>query len=158
MLSICRKYYFRSYDNDDLYQETRIVCFKTNNSYDPQRQASFFISLNLQRHFCRLLRKEKTTKRSADSNAVSYEELLQNSTNNLHDHLSPYNIEEDYLSNFSFNLSLNKLSPFERKVLNIYLTTHQSSKEIALTLNLKITKIYHAMRQIKLKIKDELYS
>ena len=38
VLSICRKYYFRSYDNDDLYQEARIVCFKTINSYDPQRK------------------------------------------------------------------------------------------------------------------------
>lgn len=161
VLSICKRYYLRLYDKEDLYQEAMIVCFKSLKSYNIDYQISFgaFYKLNLERHFCSLLRHEKSQKRILDSSATSYEQYLEDNTSEICDRITTfsYDIERTFLSKIDFQNILSQLSNFEKDVLHIHLTTHKNAQEIANELGVKIDKIYCTFYNIRKKLKNKLF-
>lgn len=161
VLSICKRYYFRLYDKDDLHQEAMLVCFKSLKSYNINHQISFgaFYKLNLERHFCSLLRREKSQKRILDSSATSYEQYLEDTAGEVRDNATvySYDIEGALFSKVGFQNILSQLSNFEKDVLHIHLTTHKNAQEIANELGVKIDKIYCTFYRIRKKLKDQLF-
>lgn len=160
VLNICKRYYLRLYDTDDLHQEALIVCFKSLQSYNIDYQISFgaFYKLNLERHFCSLLRHEKSQKRLLNSSATSYEQYMEDTTGEISDKstIYSYDIEGTFLSKIDFQNILSQLSSFEKDVLHMHLTTHRTVQEIADELNVKIDKVYCTFYRIRKKLKEQL--
>lgn len=158
--SVCKRYYLHLYDTDDLHQEALIVCFKSLQRYNLDYEISFgaFYKLNLERHFCSLLRHEKSQKRMVDSFATSYEQYLEETANEICDQTTVYfsDIEATFLSKIDFINTLTQLSAFEKNVLHLHLTTCKNANEIATELKVKIEKIYCTFYQIKKKIRNNL--
>ena len=148
--SVCKRYYLHLYDDDDLHQEALIVCYKSLQRYNLDYEISFgaFYKLNLERHFCSLLRHEKSQKRMVDSIATSYEQYLEETANEICD-------QTTFLSKIDFIDTLIQLSTFEKSVLHLHLTTHKNTNEIATELNVKIEKIYCTFYQIKKKLRNK---
>lgn len=158
--SVCKRYYLHLYDTDDLQQEALIVCYKSLQTYNLDYEISFgaFYKLNLERHFCSLLRHEKSQKRMVDSVTTSYEQYLEETANEICDQSTVYfnGIEATFLSKIDFIDTLTQLSDFEKNVLHLHLTTHKNANEIAAELKVKIDKIYCTFYQIKKKLRNKL--
>lgn len=161
VLSVCKRYYLRLYDTEDLHQEALIICFKSLHTYKLEYKISFsaFYKLNLERHFCSLLRHEKSQKRTIDSLSTSYEQIVEETSGEVGDERSiySYDIESAFLSKIDLDYILAQLSDFEKEVLYLHLTTHKNADEIADELNVKIDKIYCTFYRIKKKLKDKLF-
>lgn len=159
VLRLCRKYYFALYDKEDLHQEALLVCFTSIKTFDEQYNVPFgaFYKNNLERHFCTLLRQEKSAKRIINEMTVPYDETTAANDHKITE-LSNlrYNAESIYLSKMELTTTISRLDDFEKKILYFHLFSRKTPKEIAKHLNIKTSKVYEILSTIKTLLKSRL--
>ncbi|CZQ96281.1 sigma-70 family RNA polymerase sigma factor [Trichococcus ilyis] len=77
-------YYLRSLEQEDFWQEARMVLHKAVQAYAPEKGLQFasFYKLTLKHHIFSLIRKESAVKRKIDKGSVSLDEILENQYSN----------------------------------------------------------------------------
>ena len=94
-----KAYYLRSLEQEDFWQEARMVLHKAVQSYVPEKGLQFasFYKLTLKHHIFSLIRKESAVKRKIDKGAVSLDAILENQYSNH----TEYSFEGVVSMNFS---------------------------------------------------------
>ncbi|AKP66972.1 sigma factor [Companilactobacillus ginsenosidimutans] len=95
-------YWLNGYDRNDWYQESFIVCLQTCKLFDGSQGSKFanFFKMRLNNHIVSLIRAQRASKRQANNDAFSFEDLIR-TRENLLDFLSqPAPAISDMLENF----------------------------------------------------------
>jgi RNA polymerase sigma factor, sigma-70 family len=141
---ISRSFFLAGADNEDLMQEGLIGLLSAIRNFDLNRNVSFatYAGSCIKNRIIDLIRK-------TDTIPVSLSELEESEAD---DSYNPENLVIDE-ENFREKLESYKikLSPFEFKVIKMYLHG-LSSSEMAMALNKKTSSIYNAMERIRSKV------
>ena len=83
-----KTYYLRFFEQEDFWQEARMVLHKAVQAYAPEKGLQFasFYKLTLKHHIFSLIRKESAVKRKIDKGAVSLDAILENQYSNHTEH------------------------------------------------------------------------
>lgn len=157
-----QKYHLHTYDQDDLYQEAHLVCYKTLKHYDPKNSSvatyGTYLKHSLNNHFCSLLRKQQAQKRKINLECISFDkigEFYSMITNQLID-LS--NLPSDYLLlTETFDEALAACSTLERSIMKKLLLHHldiqTTAKHLALPENTVRCAYFRCRRKLKNALK-----
>lgn len=146
-----KAYYLRSLEQEDFWQEARMVLHKTVQSYVPEKGLQFasFYKLTLKHHIFSLIRKESAVKRKIDKGSVSLDEILESQYSN-HTEFSfegvasmRFSPEEIVMVKESASGYFELLSDFEQAVFVRFLKG-SAFQTIAEDLNCEVTSIKNA--------------
>lgn len=138
--SMLARYKIKSKNFEDFHQECLMVLYNCLNKYREDRKMSFNSYLEMSLNYCiqNILKKEKT---------YFYDVVLME-TQDI-DYAIPLKEEE------SIDYSFEKLSPYEKKVLE-YLSEGYTISSISLQLNKESRSIYNTISRIKSKAKTNV--
>lgn len=138
--------------HDDLFQEGMLGLLSATKTFDPSREASFktYASVCIVNRITSAIRGAAGKKRIPENQFVSLEdEELPLSE----PHLNPEEVVLDNEAVETIQAALSKLlSPFEHKVLMLYLNGH-SYEEIAMQLDSTAKSVDNALQRVRRKLK-----
>ena len=155
-----RAYYLKSLEQDDFWQEARMVLHKAVQSYVPEKGLQFasFYKLTLKHHIFSLIRKESAVKRRIDKGAVSLDAILENQYSNHTEHSfegvvsMSFSPEEIVMVKESASGYFESLSDFEQAVFIRFLNG-SDFLSIADELDCEVTSIKNAYDRCHRKMK-----
>lgn len=152
--SIARKYFLLNGDMDDLVQEGMIGLYKAISTYSADKNASFktFASICITRKIQTKIKKENTAKNRAFMQVLELTE--QNDIPN--DKENPeYNLIKKQTYEQMQKCIEEHLSPFEKKVLNLYLAG-KNYTSIANELETGVKSVDNALTRVRIKLSQFL--
>ncbi|WAM31062.1 RNA polymerase sporulation sigma factor SigH [Caldicellulosiruptor naganoensis] len=164
----CRMYFLIGAEKDDIYQEGMIGLFKAVRDFDESKYPTFrlFAELCITRQVITAIKTASRQKHIPLNTYISlnkpvYEEndertLLDTIANSLISDPEEVMITKEEFEN-TLNAITGCLSPFEYKVLNLYLEG-RSYQEIAVMINKDVKSIDNALQRVKKKIEKYLSS
>lgn len=155
-------YDLRSMEQDDFYQESRIVLHRAIQSFDRERGLQFagYYKLMLQHRIYSLIRKEGALKRTSDRSSVSYDLMLENGfshskLSSFHDSVNrgtPENIIQVRESTSGY---WDTLSVLEKEVFHYFIRGEEFTA-IAEKVNCDLNQVRHAYDRCRQKMKKML--
>lgn len=156
---LIREYYVHGFDDEDLWQEARIVFHRIVHFYEEGRGYTLgkLFQFSLQNHFYSLIRKNKAEKRKSEKQVTSLEGMAEKGLvfpieYTVTEKTSPldYIVMNDKMKGFT-----NKLSPLEKKVFYAHMK-NKSIEEIASHLKCEEIKVINALDRCKRKMRKQL--
>lgn len=155
-------YDIRSLEEEDFYQESRIVLHRAIHSFDPERGLKFagYFKLMLQHRIYSLIRKEGALKRISDKSSISYDMITEKNYthakafpfNGTRDTITPENIIQVRESTSGY---LDTLSALEKEVF-YYFIRGEEFITIAEKLDCDLIQVRHAYDRCRVKMKKML--
>lgn len=155
-----KKYYLKGFDQEDWLQEGRIIFYKSLEKYEDSHQATIgkFFKRNFENHIRSLVRKQCATKRTADMQAVSLEQKVENQGESFIDCLRKE--EVGVLEQLIIREKLEQLpvilSPFEQTTFQEYIGG-KDLQQIATDQETAQTTVRSAYDRAKKKFKTIIY-
>lgn len=147
VIAIARRFYLMGGDRDDLIQEGMIGLFKAINSFDLDKNIPFknYAGRLIEREMISAIRRENTNNNQVLDESLEIIDNLSDEKSPEREYLSEENIQE-------FTKEMKKvLSPFEIKVVNLYLKGY-TYIDIAKLLNKSNKSVDNALFRIKKKL------
>lgn len=155
-------YDIRSLEEEDFYQESRIVLHRAIHSFDDERGLRFagYYKLMLQHRIYSLIRKEGALKRISDKSSISYDLITEK--NYTHTKAFPFNGTKDIVTpeniiqvRESTSGYIDTLSALEKKVFYHFLRGEEFTT-IAEKVDCSLTQVRHAYDRCRQKMKKML--
>lgn len=155
-------YQVRTMEEDDYYQEARIVLHHAIHHYEKDKGLSFgsYYKLLLQNRIFTLIRRETAAKRVINRHTISYDYLEENQHTSasmyLNEKLYHHSPEQIIQVREATHAELSKLSKFEREVFRYYLEGELDNRMIAIKMGRTLVQVQQAYNRIMKKLKRQL--